>query len=817
MSYNNDFIRPRTRRRDLRVQPNEEVPQSLIIGLVSRESKLSQLQEQYDSASKDKDTLKMSDTLKEINEQTNDIKNYLRTNKAPDSVVGIYFDKDATALSEFKGDSGTRVIGLLQGLPKGRVPRNLLVPQGIGGDFEFESGKSTAGKGMDALQQSGNLDPAQIEKIASILEGQGARAKQKETIPSRTRREEEGGTMTLPRATIDTDDEGETTIDDLMDELDKGNSIDYQSLSKEQQHELRERMQSRPAPTKKTDFTSGEQKGRLPTDMSPIGQPIVDKDLDKRLSNISDPEQTEQEEGLLEIAGSVEQSLQHEHEAAEMGHATHQFSRQDDMIPFSQPNYEIENPGFFAKAASYTAEVVRDKVADVAKVALGETAEGFVDQLAMVSGLGEVSMIVKEPVKKVLRDFIDNKVDNTVKPMRPLMDGKQNSFAEKELLDPALYPFVVLSLEFYIATLSETFEAPNLSGIKGGMVRMYLEQVMDAVGLSEADKKYAIYIISKVPNELLVAFRRNVVRVTEVTEREKTAIVEFVNDIIMEYEDLYGRPLFRDLEKEHAGDTLFELLGGLSSPNTLHLIASSLKTVDTLLYDVTNNDGLLLSLMALMAQHGNKDKLMNEFNFMHNIVEGLVYYDRSAMKGGLLIDTPKDVELLIEAQEQDKPVQMKEVGDDVYIVFRGVKIEKKDEFIQNILQKASSEEVAFNPKFNKSYQEGLGLLERAKKIARQKGGEVKIIGYSMGSYPAMYLSLNNPDIETNIYNPYFSKTPQTRNVLSALRQRESDIKVHTVDGDPISVGVGYYKDLLNIQSVKQSKYFNAHDLRNYVR
>ena len=56
--------------------------------------------------------------------------------------------------------------------PRGRDPRAL----GIN-DFELKNKQTTAGKGMDTLKQSGNLDPAQIEKIASNLQGQGAKKK----------------------------------------------------------------------------------------------------------------------------------------------------------------------------------------------------------------------------------------------------------------------------------------------------------------------------------------------------------------------------------------------------------------------------------------------------------------------------------------------------------------------------------------------------------------------------------------------------------------------------------------------------------------
>tara|TARA_R100000027_G_scaffold63779_1_gene56782 strand:+ start:1724 stop:3901 length:2178 start_codon:yes stop_codon:yes gene_type:complete len=507
----------------------------------------------------------------------------------------------------------------------------------------------------------------------------------------------------------------------------------------------------------------------------------------------------------------------HIHEAATTNHQTTAlFGNKNDMIPFAQPNYEVQDTNFFSSTVALSAQVVRENAQNILGGILNESGEAFVDRLVQISGLGNIGMVVKEPMKDVMKSFIDNEISPNA-PMRPLSQGKKNVFAFKEMQDPAVYPFLVLGIEFYIAHLSEQFEAPRLTGMKGMFIRGYVEQIFDAIDLGENDKRFMYYIINNVPNELLTAFRKNMDVVSELSEQETNAIDKFTSDVVLQYKDIFGSELFRDLEKEHAGDTLFEMLVGLSFPSTLHQIAMTIETIDTLIYDVANNKGLFLSLMTLIGNQGNKDNLVNEFSFLHNVIEGLVYYDRTGVAGGLRLAAKKDVEFIMEANNLDDEVIMRESDNDVYIIFRGTDVTKKGDIIRNIMQKANSQETTFDPKVSQVYQRGLRMVEEAKNIAQAKGGDVKIVGYSMGSYPALYLSLNHPSIETNIYNPYFSQKQQTRNLLTALKDRESNLNVFAVQGDPVSVGLTYYKDLLKPKIIKASKFFNPHDIRSYLQ
>ena len=61
------------------------------------------------------------------------------------------------------------------GRSKGRKPRGLQLDE----DFELKNKQTLGGKALDSLKQSGRLDPADIEKIASNLQGQGAKRRKK--------------------------------------------------------------------------------------------------------------------------------------------------------------------------------------------------------------------------------------------------------------------------------------------------------------------------------------------------------------------------------------------------------------------------------------------------------------------------------------------------------------------------------------------------------------------------------------------------------------------------------------------------------------
>ena len=58
---------------------------------------------------------------------------------------------------------------------KGRKPRGLQLDE----DFELKNKQTLGGKALDSLKQSGRLDPSDIEKIASNLQGQGAKRRKK--------------------------------------------------------------------------------------------------------------------------------------------------------------------------------------------------------------------------------------------------------------------------------------------------------------------------------------------------------------------------------------------------------------------------------------------------------------------------------------------------------------------------------------------------------------------------------------------------------------------------------------------------------------
>ena len=81
----------------------------------------------------------------------------------------------------------------------------------------------------------------------------------------------------------------------------------------------------------------------------------------------------------------------------------------------------------------------------------------------------------------------------------------------------------------------------------------------------------------------------------------------------------------------------------------------------------------------------------------------------------------------------------------------------------------------------------------------------------------MRSSLVNPTIKTILYHPYFSQNERTRQLLTDLKDRDANLRILTTREDPFSVGINYYKDLLNVGYTRASKYHSPHDLENHIR
>ena len=634
-------------------------------------------------------------------------------------------------------------------------------------------------------------------------------------------------------------------INDLLNELQKGNDIDTSDLNKEQRNDLFKKY-GEPAPTESIEELRRQ---RDELNMQGVGKEKELDALNQKLKDaesnipfygpepppaILDADEADRGPGLMNserqanvlpneadrgpgLMNSERQANVHPTE-----HITSAFNKEtittangtdsNDMRDFAHAHDSIANPGIFADLLASSAKVIKENLKDSIDQGAIEMAEGVIDKMFMLGGIPGGDMI-KTPLKKALRDYVETSQESRYS--RPLTDNAVGIEQKKKLGDPVMYPILIIGVSFYLANLSDVFEMPNLDGIMGKYKRDYIMSLLTMMNVGEEGKQFAMFSLQQLPPELLTAFKKNKDKITSLSFEEAQPIINYVNKLDLKYKELFGEAFYFALEKENAGDTLKGLLDNLDNPHTLHEIAMGISTLDSVVYDVMNNDGLFLSLIATIGDKLRPINMQKEFNFMNHLIEGIVYYDRNQMPNGPQYKINNDLNVMMEVQNSKEDVALREFGNDVYVAFSGTKDIKKD-FVRNIIRKGNSASQS-DPKYSYTLKRGRTLIEKAKQIAQRKGGEVIILGYSLGSYDAMHSSLVNPTIKTIIYHPYFSQNERTRQLLTDLKDRDANLRVLTTREDPFSVGINYYKDLLNVGYTRASKYHSPHDLENHIR
>lgn len=646
---------------------------------------------------------------------------------------------------------------------KGRDPRALE------SDFELKSGQTTAGKAMDALQQSGKLDPADIEKIASNLQGSGARRKK------------------------------DDLIGDLVDELLKGNSIDYNSLDDDQKKELTQRLQETPAPATEKDFQSGTMRGDLATDITPAlpsdippPPPLPPKD-----DTPPPPPPTEA------ITPHTTDPAEHEHSITTTGTSALQ----------TDPNIEQgkENP----------------PDATIFRQMIHVGAEMSFNYLKQISGVGPTIDISQKFAKQFLgvefSDVVDLAVDSLrtnklsdigslrgTTPDRIKLQIKDAEMGEHSIIKNAcLYPLLVVAFKLYLVDREIQMGYMADTIFKQGL-KYLLEKF---VKLEQRQITYMMYCWDNFPRDLISAFNRNRDSVNAVTPSEKQSIINYHTNIMAEYDRIFTPNKFMvDVKRyEHGGTELNQMLVNLANPVFLFEISKIFTGIDEFILNVKDNEGLLLGLMGLLYSRAVNDGTnMGDALLANARIDGIVYYQKKT-------EAPKfknvEIDLLKQAKEE---VEEKIIDGTSYIIFRGTnpKQEKflERDFIKNMINMAGSSELFSNEAFNSRIVKATEIIEKRER----EGVPIKIIGYSLGGIYALYMSSIYPTISTRVYSPILANNIETEQLISGLEQQNSNLEINYVDGDPISVNVKKYEDRLNIKKQKKSRFFDGHQLENYL-
>jgi len=640
--------------------------------------------------------------------------------------------------------------------PRGRDQRGL----GIN-DFELKNKQTTAGKGMDTLKQSGNLDPAQIEKIASNLQGQGAKRKK-------------------------------DLIDDLIDEIKKGNAIDSESLSEEQKNELRERMQE-PAPTTKKDFERGMD------ELTGMDKDIIPKATRPKDDTPPPPPSTE----IPTTAPTTTDPAELEHSIT----ATPSTSLQTDPI-IEQGK---ENPP--------DATIFRQMIHVGAELSF--------DYLKQFSGYGGAIDTAQAITKRFLgfqfTDLVDLAVDslksNKLSDVGSLrgttsdrikLQMKDAEMGEHSIIKNAcLYPLLVVSFKIYLADREMQMGYMADTVFKQGF-KYLLEKY---VKLDERQVRYMMYCWDNSPRDLLTAYERNRDAVRNVTPAEKRSIMNYHTNIMSEYDRIFTPNKFMvDVKRyEHGGTELNQMLINLANPVFLFEISKVFAGIDEFILNIRDNEGLLLGLMGLLyATAINDGTNMGDALLANARVDGIVYYQKKT-------EAPKfknlEVDLLREAKDE---VEEKIIDGTSYIIFRGTN-PKQDkflerDFIKNMINMAGSSELFSNEAFNSRIVKATEIIEKRER----EGIPIKIIGYSLGGIFSLYMSSIYPTIPTRVYSPILANNEETKQLMEGLEMQNSNLEINYVEDDPISVNVKKYEDRLNIKKQKKSRFFDAHKLENYL-
>ena len=671
--------------------------------------------------------------------------------------------------------------------PRGRDPRAL----GIN-DFELKNKQTTAGKGMDTLKQSGNLDPAQIEKIASNLQGQGAKRKD--------------------------------LIDDLIDEIKKGNAIDSASLSEEQKNELRERMQQ-PEKSREKDFKSGQfgdsfsDDPKLSDDTSyiPPPPPPLPKD------DTPPPQHTRG--GYL---GDAIEPPQHTR-GGYLG----------DAIPNTAPTTtdpaELEHSITVTPATSLQTDPMIEQGkenspdATIFRQMIHVGAELSFDYLKQLSGYGGAIDSAQAMAKKFLgfqfTDLVDLAVDSLQKnklsdvgslrgttPDRIKLQMKDAELGEHSIIKNAcLYPLLAVAFKLYLVDRGIEFGYMGDTVFRHGFKHL-LEKY---VKLQDSNVRYFMYCWDNSPKSLLDAYERNRDAITSVTPEERQQIMNYHTNIMLEYDRIFAPNKFMvDVKRyEHGGTELNQMLINLANPIFLFEISKVFSGIDEFILNVQDNEGLLLGLMGLLYAKALKDGTnMGDALLANARVDGIVYYTKQT-------EAPKfknlEVDLLREAADGPE-FQEKMVDGTSYIIFRGTDA-KQDKFLErdfmkNIINLAGSSELFSNEAFNNRIVKATEIIEKRER----EGVPIKIIGYSLGGIFGLYMSSIYPTIPTRIYSPILANNEETTQLMDGIEQQNSNLEINYIEGDPISVNVKKYEDRLNIKKQKKSRFFDSHSLNNYL-
>ena len=639
-------------------------------------------------------------------------------------------------------------------------------------DFELKNKQTNAGKAMDKLKNAGSLNPSDIEKLATNLQGQGATKKD--------------------------------LISDLIDELNKGNSIDYHSLSNTQKKELSKRLHSTRTQSHETDFEDIKTDKVIPT--NPFMRKPAEQLTAEDLETIKKPaEQLTAEQLTAEDLETIKNPDEFQNNDLE---TTQDHHKKTDGTAIKDETLDFVHLG--GTRTNFDSNFIRFVLNEFVKKSINH-------MTASATGIdADVVNIVTEPVVNAMPNLYDKLTGRGLNDYtRMNIDGKHQVFKTPTI------PLLCITLYLYMVDKSPLFKL-EINLIDSVIIKYTLSNIFK---MSQSDIEYAVMIFRMIPDELRTAYNKQKgSMIGEISLNEELAIARFIDKINIDYRDKFQTSLKEDLFKYENKQSLYlyEMIETLNRPATLFEFSSAFNTMNEMIEEMIENPYMIVQLMALIYEAAEDKSILGiDSKYMSN--KKIYYYGSSSQqivkddKVSILKDISSplrgSVGLLVENSEK---VALYKLNNRYYVAFRGTDPKSKEDIRQNVLL-FGGKDLLNNVEYNKRVIEGKKYLDFAIMKSQQEGLEPpSVVGYSLGGISSMYLSTLYPNIETNVYAPILSRSKLTENIMEHLQ--DNNIHFNYSENDPISKNLKYYKNKytgLNIKKYKNNKNYSSHSLNQF--
>jgi len=501
------------------------------------------------------------------------------------------------------------------------------------------------------------------------------------------------------------------------------------------------------------------------------------------------------------------------------------FDAGGNTDPFIEAGVEREVPDFkifsnvLGATASLAFEAIKPSV--ITNPAMLLTVE-FLEQFSPYGIKDSVESAVNAIVENAYTD-VGNLKATAPNRMKLRMGHEEHTVFK----NPILYPFVVVAINFYLARTDR--EGIQLNDLTYNAL-YYLLTYNLKVDAQHTD--YLLQLFKNYPTELSNAFIKNRDSINQLNQEEINAIDAYINSSIQSYESIFNRKFRDDTKKyENGGTALLSILRNLDNPRLLFEVNQVFKTADNFLLSIQDNKDILIGLMGLVYSEARGRNLLSREAILNSaMVDGIVYYNRGiplpVQKRNIDIDVleqlsnpqgRRNVDGFNIEYESDKLGLFTNANGDSILAFRGTDLKDKADIKQNFLNMAGSPAMFRDAEYSDRYDKARELIDnKLRQIANTGRGSLNIVGNSLGGIGAIYMSILYPSVPTRVYQPVVGRSAFTDAMFKELKDRNSLITFNAVSEDPFSSNLKNYKDDFEINYVLKSKFFDSHNLKNFL-